>query len=531
MRPDHFRRPAPLLVALWSLLTAAACSESLTAQTPPPERRATLLVTGDLWGYLEPCGCSKNMRGGIDRLAAYVGATRQGRDVLFLDAGDALYEELSPSPEAAVQARRKAQTVAEILRASGLAAKASFDHDRALPGLEEWIPAELRLEGPRVLAAGALKVGLVPAEVAAVAKLPAAAAKLRAEGADVVVALLHGPRAEVIRAAATLGGSGVDLVVGSHISSIAEGEEARAVPGVVPAFFVQARGQSLLQLELTLRAEGGALALVGDETSRQKELDALDQRISQLQDRVERPQDVPGGDVSAFRKKADELVARRASLASAKVTEPATGSFFAARFVPLTEDLPQDPATRERLKAHDAEVAKLNLAWAAEHGKDCAPAAAGENSYVGNAVCIGCHVPQWTQWMTTKHAAAWTTLVTANKHADLSCVSCHVTGWGAAGGVCRIDRVEGREAVGCESCHGPGLLHLQKPVKETMAPVVPEATCKGCHVKEHSAAFTFAEYRTRMLGPGHGVPLPPGAAPTPVPAPAAPTPAPAAPKP
>ncbi len=516
MRPVRFRRPAPLLVALWSLLTAAACSPALTAPAAAPERRATLLVTGDLWGYLEPCGCSKNMRGGIDRLTAYVAATRVGRDVLFLDAGDALFEELTPSPEAAVQARRKAQSVAGILLAAGLSAKPLFDRDLVLPEAAALFPPEVRLDAPRTMSAGPLRIGLIPWDLASPPALAAAAAKLRAEGAEVVIALLHGPRAEVIRAAAGLGGSGVDLVVGSHLASIAEGEEARAVPGVVPAFFVQARGQSVLRIELTVRTGLGPLVLTGDESSRQKELDALDARISQLQGRIERPDEVPGGDVSAFQTKVNELIARRAALASAPIEEPATGSFFAARFVPLTEDLPQDPATRERLTAHDAEVAKLNLSWAAEHGKDCAPAAPGEDAYVGNAVCIGCHLPQWTQWGTTKHAAAWTTLLTANKHADLSCVSCHVTGWGAPGGVCRIDRVEGREAVGCESCHGPGLLHLQKPVKETMAPVVPESTCKGCHVKEHSSAFAFPEYRARMLGPGHGVPLPPtapGAAP------------------
>ena len=72
--------------------------------------------------------------------------------------------------------------------------------------------------------------------------------------------------------------------------------------------------------------------------------------------------------------------------------------------------------------------------------------------------------------------------------------------------MCRLDKVQGREDVGCESCHGPGSLHAAAPAKANIAGSPGRALCVTCHNLENSPHFDFATYLPRVLGPGHGQP-------------------------
>ncbi len=75
-------------LALAGLALLAGCTRSPapTAEAKPTVR---LAVVTDLKGYLEPCGCTSNPLGGIDRLAAEVQALRKdGVPLAVLVAGD-----------------------------------------------------------------------------------------------------------------------------------------------------------------------------------------------------------------------------------------------------------------------------------------------------------------------------------------------------------------------------------------------------------------------------------------------------------
>jgi hypothetical protein len=74
--------------------------------------------------------------------------------------------------------------------------------------------------------------------------------------------------------------------------------------------------------------------------------------------------------------------------------------------------------------------------------------------------------------------------------------------------VCRIDDVDGRDEVGCESCHGPGWKHTQMPVKDHIRRGREAKTCTGCHDRENSPSFEFESYLAKIVGPGHGLPMP-----------------------
>jgi hypothetical protein len=257
-------------------------------------------------------------------------------------------------------------------------------------------------------------------------------------------------------------------------------------------------------VEVVLRDGGAAPVWAGSEETREKELAGLELRMASYLEKLERAEELNGGNVEPYRLKVVELTERRRLLTEAGVRPPATGSYLSYRFVPMTEDRPSDPAVKELVKRYDADVAEQNLRWAQEHGKDCPPPGPEQRAYVGDAACVGCHEEAQAFSETRKHEDAYKTLVDGGKQYDLSCVGCHVTGWQEPGGVCRVDKVEGRKNVTCESCHGPGSLHLTDQGPGTIALKVSEATCKSCHTPEHSSAFDYALYLSRVVGPGHG---------------------------
>lgn len=89
------------------------------------------------------------------------------------------------------------------------------------------------------------------------------------------------------------------------------------------------------------------------------------------------------------------------------------------------------------------------------------------SSYIGAKACRKCHMKQHRSWKKMKHKAAWDALPEkyrdpAQKDDDgNSCISCHVTGWGAAdrGGFVDAEKSAHLLGVQCEACHGAGSQH------------------------------------------------------------------------
>lgn len=478
------------------LIALAACS---FAPKAPKEKRATLVFASDLWGQLEPCGCSAGMKGGLDRMATQIEALRAQGPVLFVDAGDALFDRTAYADDEKVQARIRAGAMAKALRAMGLSAKVVRERDGALEGA--FLPDELLVHGPSVREVGGIGVGLLPLDgTPAPEAVRAEAEALRRAGADLVVALVHARRSE----ARPISLPGVDLAVGSHMETVPEGDREIELAGEPPLLYPLGRGQGLLVVEVALRAEGQPFAPPRSADAG-AETEALDARIRSYEARIAA---LPAGaDAAPFQAKIEELRARKREVeAAAKDGLAGEGNRLAYRFVTITEDLPSHAAVRAILTAYDREVGEANLAFARENPRPCPEPAEGEAAFVGQAACAACHADAQAFWEGTGHARAYATLEQANKQYDLSCVSCHVTGWDRPGGACRIDQVEGRKDVGCESCHGPGSQHVAAPSKDNIELHVSEQGCRSCHLPEHSLHFDYAKYLERILGPGHGRP-------------------------
>jgi hypothetical protein len=185
------------------------------------------------------------------------------------------------------------------------------------------------------------------------------------------------------------------------------------------------------------------------------------------------------------------------------------GNRFEARLLELAPSTPGDPAVRELLRAHDKRVNQHNQKALA--GREPLPVAPGDATYTGVETCAPCHAPAVAWWRGHAHGRAYATLVKRDKQFNLSCVGCHVTGYGKPGGAAVVQS-SGLTDVGCESCHGPGSLHAEDPdiaTDKNVRLAVAESVCVECHNKEHSDRFAYAAYKAMLMAPGHGLP-PPG---------------------
>lgn len=275
------------LLVVTAVALAAGCTSNERPAAPSQQQAAartaktpiTIAVQGDNRGEIAPCGCEQSQDGGLARRATAVKKALAAGPTLLLDAGDALF------PSATQRTERDAEKAALILSAMGrtrTAAMAVGDRDLLLGvdwlvshAKESGVPllgANLRTEGGerpflarKLFEIGDSKVGVFaifgqrngqrPVE-GLVVEEPAAAATaqieaLRGEGADVIVALVHGPTALQRQVAAL---EGLDMLIPSHDGSLSLPFRTRPES----AWIVSAGklGRTLTMIRLNLGGDG-----------------------------------------------------------------------------------------------------------------------------------------------------------------------------------------------------------------------------------------------------------------------------------
>jgi hypothetical protein len=159
----------------------------------------------------------------------------------------------------------------------------------------------------------------------------------------------------------------------------------------------------------------------------------------------------------------------------------------------LYEDVPDQPRVRAMLNRFYDRVGAIDSAQANVKPLFAASPARVRGTYVGASVCAPCHDAEFAQWKTTRHAAAYKTLLDAHRHYQPKCVVCHVVGFRTKTGYKIGDPEEPLANVQCEICHGPGGDHVASPSRANIEKSPPESTCLECHNPEHSDAFVYAE--------------------------------------
>ncbi len=461
-----------LLVALlWGLFGCqkekAVAKQNVSAQTlSTPSFR--LLVFTDLRGTLEPCGCTERSLGGMARLAAAVRRGQADRvPTLVLSAGN-LFFDSGQEPDIA-----RAHALANILARLPLAV--------ANPGLADLGQGQ---ELVRELA-GKAHVTLLAAGVEF-----AESDKAQRSAAD----FERAPnRTLPATTQLSIGGIKIGLI------GVTLADPTATDAPMIPANALAAAADAAKGLR-----RNGAQVLVGLLTGPTKsardfaQLGGLDLVVRGGGTSTPTSPNEGDSKVLSAGEKSERLLGVDVWLGSPHRIR--------VRAEELRRNAPEETETRWLLDQYAHQINSSNQQRFA--AKLPLPANPKDDGYVGSRPCASCHTAAYLWWNRTPHGHAYQSLVDQEKEFHLDCVGCHVTGYEKPGGS-TVTHVEGLKDVGCESCHGPGSAHItdaRPPLRFIKSKVSP-TVCLGCHTKEHSEGFDFDEYVSRLLVPGHGLPL------------------------
>lgn len=448
-------------------------------------RELSVVLSGELRGEIEPCGCPTLPYGGFDRRAVLLEQIRgEGRPMIQVDTGDALLKGLV-SERRDTQAR--AQLVAELLREVKVDVFVPGPSDVAAVGLKElgglglpltsatWADAQGALLYPafRVVEREGLQlavIGLssgteaVPQSLDPVEALQGALEQVP-EGVDLVL-VAGNLRDQAAQAVAAV--PGVALVV----MSPGEKRDDLRTQSRSPVVEVSARGRYLSVLRLALASDPEVPLLM--------EEDRVFQDWMRLRSRHER---------------SPAMDAELARLTALVDLQGVNRAWLEDR--PLGAEL--DP--KQASPTHDLVAAfKVQTLRQAEQAVNT-PSADGPH-YATGAKCVSCHSHQVAAWaVRPNHARAMEVLFERGEQQNPECVGCHSTGFGQPGGFGTVDSktLQTWGNVQCEACHGPLGGHPRNPQATPQA--ITEQTCTGCHDAANSPDFDFERYRAAILCP------------------------------
>ena len=166
----------------------------------------------------------------------------------------------------------------------------------------------------------------------------------------------------------------------------------------------------------------------------------------------------------------------------------------------LHDRIPEAPELQQLARDYRQEVrrARLTVDDPGHLQDDAIPGVRAAASFVGSARCVDCHQATGAAWSRSRHAHAFATLVEKQADADPKCIGCHTIGFATATGYRREFGAQWLAHVGCESCHGPGSLHVRRYQGEREIDFVfrplGAGDCQKCHFGEFSRPFNWDEF-------------------------------------
>jgi hypothetical protein len=523
-------RALSLSIVLFFVLVGCRCRPTPSAARPETTPALRLALLSGASGAIEPCGCVKDMLGGVDHAGAYL---RAASDVplLALGAGPMLFMDPELKPDRVQQDRWKAEAMVASLRELGVRAFAPGMNDYALGAGEL---AELTKSGPSLLAAnlsgasggagrmltlnvGAVRVGVVGISTPKQggkspeglkirdprAELEKAGAELRQQGVPLRVALMAMPRGEALRLIEAV--TDFQLVLLGKAVDRGEANDPITPPmRVGNTLVIEAPNHLQALYVVDFFVKDGKFEFV-DAAGDSEEASSLDRRISDLEQRIaaaEKAGNVAKSDLDARRRDLADAKARKAKLQGN--TKLPHQSYYRTKLVEVRERLGTDDKVKAGLDAYYQKVNEHNRV--AFKDRKPAPVPEGASGFVGVALCASCHQQEFAFWSGTRHASAYATLSRQNKQFNLDCVGCHVTGYEEPGGS-TVVAVDTLMNVQCETCHGPGSRHVANPADLSLIQGSPAQELCGpkCHHPPHvKPDWTASAAWPHILGPGHG---------------------------
>jgi hypothetical protein len=425
---------------------------------------AVIVLSGQTFGFLQPCGCSRPQMGGLERRANFIASLRaKGWPVVGMDLGD-----LYPARGAvAEQSLMKYATAMNALREMGyvavgvgkteftggllrVVAEYALQQERppyTLAGnvvgvadgkpvpREAFFPPAPGGNRPVVGLAEVVEAGTVPVGVVGVVG-PTVAKE--AEKADPLLGF-EGNKQVLDRAVQVLAAHPKDPRLNVLLYQ-GTAEEAKKLAADWPQFRVilcQADDPEPPQFPDTVAHADGEKTLVVQVGHKGRYVGVL----------------------GVFRKPDGgfDLKYQLVPLGEEYMTPEGPEAEKANRVLGLLEDYARQVKDRNLLAKvpqipHPAQLQAPNL----------------NLSYVGSERCMGCHAGEFAKWKDTPHSHALDALEKVAKRPGLrdldgECVVCHTIGFGYKTGYKNALDTPALKHVGCESCHGPGSGHMSAP--------------------------------------------------------------------
>ena len=433
-RAHLFVLAAAVLAApsLWGFATSFGRTHPPREVEPEPAANAQLLFfTGDLRGYLHPCGCGGKKLGGLARRATYLRGHRKPGDLL-VDLGNLTVGTRSLE-------RHKLHYVLEALRV--------LEYDALVPGEGELAFGENFEAAVRGLGRPAtICANLVYAESEAPVFPPWHIHRLTDHESVAIVGLITPyrqipvrysvlPPEDVLeRVLEQLEGEGVTRVIAA---GYLEGQLCLDLAARFPAL-VAVLGSCVPQGSPEPLRRGGAPVLLGGELGQYVAWTELDHEFGL----------------------------------------GASGQAW------LREDTSDDPQLAALVARHDEEAAQFGAVIAEE----MVAALRGEGR-VGSEACRECHAAEWDVWAASGHARAMMALSEKAQNENAHCLQCHLEdiasdGWRSVGGVgCEACHGGGAEHVRVARSGG-----------KLGTPMVAAQSCTRCHDKANSPNYDFDAY-------------------------------------
>ena len=461
---------------------------------------AALLLSGEQFGYLEPCGCSLSQSGGVARRARLEAMLREKSwPVAGLDAGGTLKRDRT-------QDKLKFEAILSGLKQLNYAAVAAGAPELRLGPdylLGQFTEGEGVALGGLLLAANVVffdspdlgvpkpwrivTVGDVKVGVTAVLG-PKAAAEVAPSGVQTNITVT--PAADALHKVLPLlkAEQPAFLVLLSHGTT----DDARLLAGMFPDF----------QIVLTT---GGA----------------------------EEPPDKPEriGETLLLE------VGHKGKHVGVLGYYPNAAQKFRWEVVDLDmARFTNDPRMDQLMKDYQQQLRDQQIA----ESDEIVTAHPSGRTYIGAEKCGECHKNAYKTWKETRHAQAFHGLEIGRKVPgtdkyqenwvsriyDPECLCCHVTGWDPQevrrydSGYFNVQTTPHLQGQQCENCHGPGSHHaeLEWRLKESRGQpddaviaarkdvklfeaTAEKQVCIKCHDADNSPAFQFAEYWKKIKHP------------------------------
>ncbi|MGL5094335.1 MAG: multiheme c-type cytochrome, partial [Planctomycetia bacterium] len=460
---------------------AAESRAPLFGAWPEQKPSAVLVLTGEMHGYLRPCGCSEGQMGGLARRGGFLKYLRDEKkwNAVPLDLGD-------------------------LIKGGGLAVPESDRYHAALESLKGLGYPVVGVGAKDLYATLTNLVG----EAANVEPTKLIAANLQASEKDMQELL-----AGIIGPFQILTVDGVKIGV-AHVLAPADGD---ALPDAsVAALDPQPAAAKALEAMTTAGVDLKVLLAY-------LPVAAADELIAKT----------PGYDLVVCRSEREDALATDAKWTGGALRTwvgekgKSVGVVGFWKSVPrgdesrlLFDVVPMDPRfdeSEEMNVIYARFVASLKAGNYVE--KYPKTEHRTKDQYVGSAKCAECHKKAFAKWSTTGHAHAMDTLVSKAKPAgqqhNPDCVLCHVTGYEHTSGFQSIEKTPFLGGNQCENCHGPGKAHsedkdnfqLIQRMRLDASSVegrkkVERQICQKCHDTDNSPKFDFDAYWPKVAHPG-----------------------------